>query len=690
MKTQPVAQKGSIPLTPLVVVGEAHDLTTTQVWHRIALTGILLISAFLNFFDIQKVGYGNTYYSAAVQSMLKSWHNFFFVSFDGAGLVSVDKPPLGLWMQAASAKIFGFSGFSVLLPEAVAGVLSVALLYVLVRRAFGPVTGLLAALILAVTPVSVAVNRDNIMDGLLVLTVLLAAWAVTKAVETGSLRWLLLCAVFLGLGFNIKTLQAYLVLPAFGLVYLLGAPLSWRTRVLHLALALIVLLLVSFAWIAAVDLTPASQRPYIGSSSTNSELNLTFGYNGTQRALGPLFGSSSPSGGSSMQPSAFGGGTTLGPGGASPFRLFLQDMAGQISWLLQLALIGLFVAGWQIWRRTATRLPETQQQHAIILWGSWLLTMVLYFSISGAEHSYYLTMLGPGIAATAAIGIMGLWNAYQGSSWSRWLLPITLAITAIVQAYILLAYTDWSTWMTPLVLSLSLVAAIALVIAHLLPRWSMRRIAYPAIIGGMLALLIAPTTWAAITTQQPGGLVPAAGPAATGGFGGMGAVSGFSQGNASLEKYLLAHQGQTPILVATQMAPLVAPIALDTGKTVVAWGGFVGMDPVFTPQKLTSMVDKGDIRFFLVTNTTPSTDFNIDEIPPQIREQLPPQILKEIEEGKFSMGGFGGSNANSAITTWITTKCNKVPASDWQSSSNNSQAGPGGIGQELYDCASHR
>jgi hypothetical protein len=168
----------------------------------------------------------------------------------------------------------------------------------------------------------------------------------------------------------------------------------------------------------------------------------------------------------------------------------------------------------------------------------------------------------------------------------------------------------------------------------------------------------------------------------------MGALgSSLSHGDAALEKYLIAHQGQSPILVATQTATQAAPIALDTDKTVIAWGGFLGTDPVLTTQKLASMVDSGDVRFFLM-NTAP-TGMNSSNIPPQFREELPPQILEQIEEGNFQFGGFGGSNANSAITTWITTKCNSVPASAWQSSSNTNSAGPGGTRMQLYDCSSH-
>src|SRR3954454_14248618 len=210
--TQELSQKHA------TVADEVHKLASTPPWQRLALEAVLILSAFLNLFRLTSLGYSNTYYAAAVKDMLTSWHNFFFVSFD-AGFVTVDKPPLGLWIQAASAELFGFHGWSLLLPQALAGVLSVALLYHLVSRAFGPVAGILAALVLAVTPIAVAVERTNNSDGLLVLTVLVGAWAVIRAVETGRLRWLLVGAVMVGVGFNIKMLEAFLVLPAFYLLY---------------------------------------------------------------------------------------------------------------------------------------------------------------------------------------------------------------------------------------------------------------------------------------------------------------------------------------------------------------------------------------------------------------------------------------------------------------------------------------
>src|SRR2546425_5450035 len=205
-------------------------------WHQLALVGITLISVFMNFFQLGKNGFGS-YYPPAVRSMMDNWHNFFFASYDPGGFVTVDKPPVGFWFQVASAKLFGFSPFSVLLPQALAGVLSVILLYYLVRRHFGAVAGLLAALALALSPISVVTNRNITIDSTLALALLLGAWAVLRAAETGRLRWLLLSAALVGIGFNIKMMEAYLVVPAYGLLYLLAAPISLWKRVGHLALA---------------------------------------------------------------------------------------------------------------------------------------------------------------------------------------------------------------------------------------------------------------------------------------------------------------------------------------------------------------------------------------------------------------------------------------------------------------------
>jgi len=298
--------------------------------HRVALGLILGLASFLDFWRLDLNGYANAYYAGAVKSMTSSWHNFFFASFDRGGLVSVDKPPLALWVEAASAKLFGFSGITILLPEALAGVLAVWLLYLVVARPFGRVAGLVAALALAVSPVSVAINRDNNPDALFTLLLVASVWAAVRAVESGRLRWLIGSAVLVGLAFNTKMLAAGIVVPGIALGYLVWARRPWRTRVAHLLGAGVVLALVSSAWIAVVELTPAGARPYVGSTSDNSALSLAVGYNGLGRVLGQSGGTSFGGGG--------GGGTFSGTPGF--FRLINDALGDQGGWLLPLALVG--------------------------------------------------------------------------------------------------------------------------------------------------------------------------------------------------------------------------------------------------------------------------------------------------------------------------------------------------------------
>jgi len=357
-------------------------------WHHIVLTAVLALSAYLNLSWLTSEGYGNIYYAATVKNMLTSWHNFFFASFD-AGFVSVDKPPLGFWIQAASAYLFGFHGWSLLLPQALAGILCVALLYYLVGRSFGPVAGLLAALALALTPISVATNRHNNLESLLALTVLLAAWAFILAAETGRPRWLVVGALVVGVGFNIKMLEAFLVLPAFYLLYLVAAPVGWRRRMIHLGLATVVIVAASLPWVVAVDLTPAEQRPYVGSSSFNTVTDLIVGWNGVERLAG----------------------SDKDVGDPGPLRLLDRQLGGQIGWLLPLAMVGLVVASWQSWKRRPC-LPLNRQQQALVLWGTWFMSLVVFFSVAGDWDPYYLAMLAPAVAALVGVGVVALWHDY--------------------------------------------------------------------------------------------------------------------------------------------------------------------------------------------------------------------------------------------------------------------------------------
>ena len=470
-----------------------------KVWPAAALVAILLLAGALRFANLSALGYANTYYTAAVTAMLKSWHNFFFVAAEPGGSVSVDKPPVGFWLQAASAFVFGVNTFGILLPQLLAGMVSVVVLYHLVQRRFGQVAGLVAALALAITPVVVATDRNNTIDSTLVLTLLLAAWAFIKATESGKLKYLLLGAGLVGIGFNIKMLQAYLPVPAFYALYFLGSSERLRRKIGKLALATSLLLVISLSWITIVDVTPAGQRPYVGSSGTNSAWNLTIGYNGIQRLLGMgrnsgslastfsslLSGDNRSTGGFQFQPGqppqagafqapngatgsgraaipndgngrAFApndssgraavpndgngriggpdggrGGFGGGPGGGGAFgtgqpgllRLFTGSLSNEISWLLPFGLFACLLLAF----RSRLRWPLSPVHQAVALWGGWLLTATIFFSVAGFFHPYYLVMLAPPLAALVGLGAAELWQM-RGQ---RWWLALTLATVAV-------------------------------------------------------------------------------------------------------------------------------------------------------------------------------------------------------------------------------------------------------------------
>lgn len=253
---------------------------------NIALCGILLLSAILNFANLSIEGYGNSYYAAGVKSMMINFKNFFFVSFDPSGFVSIDKPPLGFWIQTISAKIFGFSGWSILFPEALAGVISVALVYYIVKRSFGTAAGLISALFLTITPVFIATSRNNTIDNLLVVTLLIACLFLSKAAEKGNFKYLIISLVLVGIGFNIKMLEAYMVAPALYITYLISSAAPVKKRLKHLVIGSIILIAVSFSWAIVVDLVPSQYRPFVGSSTNNTVIELISGHNGIARLSG--------------------------------------------------------------------------------------------------------------------------------------------------------------------------------------------------------------------------------------------------------------------------------------------------------------------------------------------------------------------------------------------------------------------
>lgn len=603
------------------------------------LAGLAVLLAFwLSFYNFAQDGYGNLYYSAAIQSMTTSWHNFFFLSFDPAGFVNVDKPPLALWTEAAFVKAFGFHSWTLLLPEALEAAGSVLLLYHLVRRRFGFAAGYISAVLLAVTPVFIAAARSNNPDAMLVLMMLFAVWAATLAAETGRIRYLVLTAVCMGLAFNTKMLAAFLILPACALAWLFARGVCRRRKFLQLAMQLAVaaavLLVVSFCWVEAVDLTPAADRPFVGSSADNSEMNLVFGYNGLNRVFAKGRASTataaprradtraaaSPAVRRSLtadRPKARNTGAGRDAPGA--LRLLDQYTGEQISWFLPLAAVGAAAAIVYICGLEKTR--RRDKIIALLLWGGWAAVMVVFFSFyRSLTHRYYLNVIAPGLAALGGIGLVCMVKlALQkgGAWWKALFLPAGLVLSAVFHLSLLANYPDWFRALWPFDAACIALAAVLLLL-RFRPAWMRPRV-FAGIAGAALAcLLVAPFFWSFTTVLGPvSGSDAAAGPILLRNksgerfpslsyvarrLKGMTADPMPSSYDTELETYLEQHQNGAVYLAAVPNAPLAESLIIDTGKPVMAVGGFNGSNPILTLGDFQQLVAEGKLRYFLSTS----------------------------------------------------------------------------------------
>jgi 4-amino-4-deoxy-L-arabinose transferase-like glycosyltransferase len=495
-------------------------------WARPALFALLVATAALYLWGLGSSGWANSYYSAAAQAGSVSWKAFFYGSSDAGNSITVDKTPASLWVMALSVRVFGLSSWSILVPQALCGVAAVGVLYATVRRWFGVGAGLLAGAVMSLTPVAVLMFRFNNPDALLVLVLVIGAYATVRAVETASTRWLALAGVLVGLGFLTKMLQALLVVPAFALTYLIAAPTGLWRRIRQLLLAGLAMVAAAGWWVAIVELVPESLRPYVGGSHTNSVLELTFGYNGLGRITGDEVGSVGGRGG------AVTGGGAWGETGWT--RLFNADNGGQISWLLPAALI-LLVAGLVLAGRGAVRSPDTGRIRAgFVLWGGWLLVTVATFSLmAGIFHAYYDVALAPAIGALVGMGVTVLWQRHDRVA--MLVLAVVLAITALWSSVLLGRSPGWQSWLAPTIMVVGVGAAIVLALTQLVRGRMLPRVATTAVLAaGIGASLAGPAAYAIDTAATDhGGAIPSAGPPVTGGRGGPGGPVGqgpFGQG----------------------------------------------------------------------------------------------------------------------------------------------------------------
>ncbi len=477
--------------------------TDEATWVRPALLGLLGGTAVLYLWNLAASGWANAYYSAAVQAGSQDWLAMLFGSFDASNAITVDKPPASLWVMALSARLFGFSAWSVLMPQALMGVASVWLLFLTVRRSFGAPAGLLAGAVLALTPIATLMFRFNNPDALLVLLLTAAAYGTVRALEHGSTRWLVLAGALVGFAFLAKMLQAFLVIPALGLVWMVAAPSPLPRRLWQLGAAALAVIVSAGWYVALVELWPAAARPYIGGSQTNSLLELMVGYNGLGRISGDEVGRIGGGGGGPFSD------------GAGIFRLFDAQLAGQIAWLLPTALVCLVAV--LVARRTAARIDLQRAQ--ALLWGGWLICTGLVFSLmEGIFHGYYTVALAPAIGALVGTGAATAW-AHRADPRVRWLTAAGLAGTAAWAAWILSQSPAWNVWLTPVLIG----AAGAAVLLVVVPDGRPGVMRTAAVTAAVAVLLLAPGVASVATAAHPHtGAIHTAEPAVAAGIGGNG------------------------------------------------------------------------------------------------------------------------------------------------------------------------
>ncbi|MFI2285909.1 glycosyltransferase family 39 protein [Streptomyces niveus] len=680
----------AVPLLARLRRGRPEDAP----WVRPAFLALLLAALVLNLWSLGDSGYANSFYSAAVQAGGESWKAFFFGSSDAANSITVDKPPVALWPMALSVRLFGLGSWQILVPEALMGVGTVAVLYAAVRRRFSAPAGLIAAAALALTPVAALMFRFNNPDALLALLMTVTVYCVLRALEGARTRWLVWAGVAMGFAFLTKTLQAFVILPPLALVYAVCAPTSVRRRVGQLAAAGLALVVSGGWWVAIVELWPAASRPYIGGSQNNSFLELTFGYNGLGRINGEEVGSVGGGRGG-------GGGPRSGETGLG--RMFSDGIGGQISWLLPAALFLLIVGLVLTWRARRTDTARA----AFLVWGGALLMTAGVFSfMAGIFHEYYTVALAPYIAALVGMGATLLWEE-RSKRLASAALGVTVAGTA-VWAFVLLGRTpDYVPWLRWAVLAGGLIAAVALAVVGRLGRDGRLRALTPRLATGAVVLALAASlaaplayTLSTVNTPHSGSIITAGPAAARGGFGGGGGPGGPGGGDGGGP---MGDGGERPTRPGAGQAPAGAPDGQAPGGGQApqglppmpgggggrGGGGGGGMSGLLDGQAVSSEVvaalRKDADDFTWVAATTGSQNaasnqlaagepvmaiggFNGSDPSPTLE-----QFKQYVAEGKIHYflggGGFGGggggqNGSGSSIATWVQSTYKEVTVGD--------------------------
>ena len=554
-----------------------------SIVERITFAVLLVGTALLYLWNLSASGWANGFYSAAVQAGAENWTAMLFGSSDAGNAITVDKTPAALWVMDVSVRLFGLNSWSVLAPQALEGVAAVALLYAAVRRAAGPSAALVAGTVFALTPVAALMFRFNNPDALLVLALVAGAYCVQRACERDASRWWLVAAgAAVGVGFLAKMLQAFLVLPAFGLAYLIAAAVPLRRRLLGLLLATVAMVVSGGWYLLLVEVWPASSRPYVGGSQDDSIIELALGYNGLGRLTGDETGGL--------------GNMNFDVGWG---RLFGAMMGDYIAWLLPAAVICL-AAGLVLTRRA----PRTDPVRAgLVIWGGWLVVTALVFSFAnGILHQYYTVALAPALGAVVGIGSVLLWrNRFDVRSAIA--MSGTVLVTVVLAAVLLARRTDWLPWLGAAVAILGVGAAVLLLVSSRLPA----RVATGVAACAILACLAAPAAYTLATVSTPhSGAIPSVGPArghgSFGGPGGPGGPGGFldiPDAGPALTTLLADGADNHRWAAAVVGSSNAAGYQLSARVPVMAVGGFNGTDPAPTLAEFQNDVTAGRIHYFI-------------------------------------------------------------------------------------------
>ena len=557
-------------------------------WEKPALLALLVATAVLYLWGLGSSGWANDYYAAAAQAGTQDLTAWLFGSHDAGNAITVDKPPAALWVMALSGRLFGFTAFTMLLPEALMGVGAVAFLYAAVRRVSGPGAGLIAGAALALTPVAALMFRFNNPDALLVLLMVAAAYCVVRATETGSTGWIALAGSAIGFAFLTKMLQAFLVAPGLVLAFLVAAPIGMWQRVWKLIVGAAAMIVSAGWYIALVELWPTDSRPYIGGSTSNSLLQLALGYNGIDR----IAGGGQPGGGPGGHGDFGGAGNIFFGGSPGIGRMFGQSMGTEVSWLLPAALIGLVTVLWLT--RKATRTDQVRA--SLLLWGGWLLVTAAVFSfMDGTIHPYYTVALAPAVAALVGISVSELWRV-RDRLWPRLVLATMSAATGVWAFFLLDRTPDWLPALRWVVLVGSVVAATMLAAgAH-------RRGRAAALLaaGAILFGVAAPAAYAVETVATAhNGPISTSGPSKGAVFGhpGDGAPGGRMAENPAVAELVTGLDNRWAAATIGSMG--ASSLELKTGASIMAIGGFTGSDDSPTLAQFQDYVGKHEVRYFI-------------------------------------------------------------------------------------------